>query len=311
MALPLWFRDELLGVLLVGPLLSGLSHSEQDRLLLGALSRDIALRMKSAQFYSHMEALVEQRTSELDQALGQLRGAYEDLKQVDRLKAAFVNTVTHELRTPITFILGFAHLLATRDEAEPDSAASRQYAESIMRGAQQLERLVDDLLDSAHIESGQLKLDRHELDLAELIDEVAIATKAVADQREIRLDVAIQTDLPLVIADSMRVTQILNNLVSNAIKYNRDGGFVSIRAQSADGEVRCEVEDTGIGIPVDAQGQLFTRFYQVDSSLRRSVKGLGLGLAITKSLVESHGGKIGVQSAPDRGSLFWFTLPEA
>ena len=105
------------------------------------------------------------------------------------------------------------------------------------------------------------------------------------------------------------MTQIFNNLVSNAIKFTPDLGDVTLRAYAQNGVVRCEVQDTGIGIPREAVGNLFTRFYQVDSALNRSAKGLGLGLAITKSLVESHGGEIGVESAPGDGSQFWFTLP--
>ncbi len=180
-----------------------------------------------------------------------------------------------------------------------------------MSGARQLERLVDDLLDSARIEAGQLSLDTQPLDLGELIEEVAATTKTLADQKEIRMDVRIEADLPSVVADSRRVTQIFNNLVSNAIKYTPEGGVVSIRVSRDGDSLRSEIEDNGIGIPADAQRQLFSPFYRVDSSLRRTTKGLGLGLAITKSLVERHGGKIGLRSEPDRGSLFWFTLPLA
>lgn len=310
LAWPLRFREELLGFVVAGPLRSELEYGEQDRLLMLTLSREVALRLKSAQLHSRTEALVARRTAELDQALTRLRVAYDDLKELDELKAAFLNTVTHELRTPLTFILGFAHILAEMDEAgEGEMVTRRQYAEHIMNGARQLERLVDDLLDIARIEAGQLRLDLRDLDLAALMKDVGATMAALAGQKRIRLRLEVAEDLPLVRGDTVRVTQIFNNLVSNAIKFTPDLGDVVIRAfPDGEGSVRCEVVDTGIGIPQEAQGHLFTRFYQVDSTLHRSAKGLGLGLAITKSLVEGHGGAIGVESVPGTGSRFWFTL---
>ncbi|MDB5099223.1 MAG: protein of unknown function, putative Histidine kinase [Cyanobacteria bacterium RYN_339] len=293
------FQGELLGSAVVGPQKSELDFSEQDVLLLRTLTQQLAVRIRSAILYTQMESLVAIRTAEL-------RKAYDELKQLDELKAGFLNTVSHELRTPLSYIVGFVDALLEGDlgEIPPDQLPALR---KIAKGSEQLARLLDDLLDNARMEAGVFKLDLRELDLAALLRDVCMMSATLIDEKQHVVSIVLPDDLPIVRADQARVTQVLNNLISNAVKYTPAGGRLVVGARTEGDMVRVAVTDSGIGIPPDAMDKLFTRFFRVGGQ----EKGTGLGLSITKALVEGHGGQIGVETEVGRGSTFWFTLPSA
>lgn len=228
------------------------------------------------------------------------------VQELARLKDEFVSQVSHELRSPLAPISGYAELLAERAETPEDV---RRYAGTIQRQAQALERLVDDLLDLARLESGHYRLDRQPVRLNEVLATTTADVGRGAELHPVVVDV--EPGLPAVDADPHRIGQIVRNLVSNAIRYSPEGGEVRVRASREDGLVRISVADRGIGIPADRQERIFEKFYRVDNDLTRKVNGTGLGLAISRELVEAHGGRIWVESSPGRGSTFSFTLPVA
>ncbi len=227
------------------------------------------------------------------------------MEELSHLKDAFVSQVSHELRTPLQPIVGFAELLAER----ADSAEEKRYGEIILRQAQVLQRLVDDLLDLARFETGRYRLERQPVDLRGLLDQRIRELGLLSAIHRVRLEVA--GDLPPVMADPARVEQVVNNLVGNAIRYSPGGGEVRVRLDRDGGEARVSVADSGVGIPADRLDRIFEKFYRVDNELTRQVRGTGLGLSICRELVEAHGGRIWVESTPGRGSTFFFTLPFA
>lgn len=237
----------------------------------------------------------------------QLRSQYERLKELDRLKSNFVNAVTHELRTPLTSIMGYAEFL--EDEiggslAEPQHEFVRQ----IQRGSRRLEYLLNDLLDFARIEAGTFRLRLATADLGVKVREIVESLRPQAEEGGIQLQVELP-DTPLELhMDAQRIGQVLINLIGNALKFTPPGGRITVRARPEGEFVRCEVSDTGIGIAREDVPKLFQRFSQLESGLRQG-KGAGLGLSISKALVEAHGGRIGVESTLGQGSTFWFTLP--
>ncbi len=227
-------------------------------------------------------------------------------REAEEMKSTFISVISHELKTPVALIKGYAATLR-REDVEWDKETIREGLEIIEEEADRLTTLIDNLLDASRIQAGGLKLEFEEVDLRPLIRRVAEGFQLQTAAHKIVVDVP--EDLPLVWADAERVRQILSNLLSNAIKYSPEGGTIRVGAWADDKFVTVYVADQGIGIPEEEQEHLFERFYRVDSSLRRRTKGAGLGLFLAKALVEAHGGRIWVHSKPGEGSTFFFTLP--
>lgn len=228
----------------------------------------------------------------------------EAQRQLARLQDEFVSTVSHELRTPLGFIKGYVTTLLRRD-AEWDSAAQAEFLHIIDEEADRLRELIDNLLDSSRLESGSIGMTREPTRLAPLFRSVAERAQAAFPEMPVTLD--IEDGLPIIELDSTRIAQVLDNLLSNAAKY-APGAPVVVRARLLDGSIRIEVHDSGPGIASEHTTQMFQRFYRVPDT-QRSVRGTGLGLYICRKIVESHGGQIGVESQPGRGTRFFFTLP--
>jgi PAS domain S-box-containing protein len=231
----------------------------------------------------------------------------DQLRALDRYKDEFLSVISHELRTPLNFITGFASTL--EDEVQgPLNEAQRVAVGKILSGSDRMLMLVDDLLDFAKLQSGRFEIAPEPTPYAGLVEEVLGLLGPLADQKGLTLGVASLPDCAPVV-DPSRIAQVLTNLVGNAIKFTDAGGDIRVQAFVRDGRLVTEVTDTGWGIAPEDVPKLFQRFQQLDMSHTRKAGGTGLGLAIAKALVESHGGSIGVESAPGRGSTFWFSLP--
>jgi signal transduction histidine kinase len=224
----------------------------------------------------------------------------------ERLRDAFVAAVSHELRTPLTSISGFVEMLG--DEERGLSPAGRNYVKVISRGTARLQRIVEDLLLVAEIEADRLQLTKTPTDLGELAAATVEASLPAAAEQEIELVLDVEGPLPLE-ADAARLGQVLDNLVSNALKYTRPGGMVVVSATESDGSLRVEVADNGIGVPHDELGQLFSRFYRASTATRLAIPGTGLGLVIVRAIVERHGGTVSLSSVEGEGTRVIVSLP--
>lgn len=234
---------------------------------------------------------------------------FEAVQAANRAKTEFISFVSHELKQPMTSIKGYADLLA---KAGALTETQRSFVEIIRSNVTRMDALVQDLLDVSRIEAGRLKLELGHVVMEEALEE---AVKLVCQEVETRkqvLNVEVRRPLPLVMADRNRLVQVLTNLLSNAYKYTPEGGQIRVLAEPADGRfVRCSISDTGIGMTTEEQQRLFTKYFRSQHPLVRSIPGTGLGLVITKSLVELQGGEIWVESEPGKGSTFTFTIPVA
>ena len=227
-------------------------------------------------------------------------------RELNRMRDAFVATVSHELRTPLTSISGFLEMMQDEELGLGDDG--RSYLEVIRRSTERLHHLVEDLLLIAQIEARRVELDLASIDLGELAEQSVEAMRPAAAEKGVGLEV-VRDHPPAVVADRLRITQVLDNLVSNAVKFTEDGGTVTVSVQ-ADGEgARVVVDDDGIGIPADEQAQLFSRFFRSSTATERAIPGTGLGLAICQALVEQHGGTIALESNEGTGTRVTVTLP--
>jgi signal transduction histidine kinase len=242
---------------------------------------------------------------EREQVQAELARQNERLLALDQMKDDFIASVSHEFRTPLTSIRGYAELL---QEANLP-AEHRDFVNVIDRNSARLAGLVEDLLLMAQIQSGGLPLDLDEVVLNHLIARAGEAAKPFAASKCIDLDIDTEPELVTAQADAERLGQVLDNLVSNAIKYTPDGGGVSIKMTHTGDTATIAVSDTGIGIPEDEQAQMFSRFFRSSNARHSGIEGSGLGLAITRGIVEAHGGTIGFDSVEGVGTTFRLTVP--
>jgi len=227
-------------------------------------------------------------------------------REVDQLKSSLVSTVSHELRTPLTLIQGFSELLLTRSNL--DSVQSQAALTQIHASSQRLGRLIDDLLSVSRIESGRLNAELTAIDLGQVVSDV-ISSFSVDEGHRFTTDIA--PDTGTVLADRDKILQVLTNLVSNAVKYSPTGSEVTVRARPVSNHAEVEVSDEGIGMSPSESEQVFEKFSRSNRPEVRKVGGTGLGLYITKNLVELQGGQLWMRSEPGRGSTFTFSVPLA
>jgi signal transduction histidine kinase len=233
----------------------------------------------------------------------------ERAEEANRAKSLFLATMSHELRTPLNAIIGFAELVY--DElAGPLTPTQKSHLGDVLDSGRDLLTLINDILDVAAIEAGKVRLEPEATPLASIVSHVLELHRPLASERDVRLEMSLPDDLPDLWVDPKRLTQILNNLVSNAIKFSPGGkGTVRISAVVVGERVAISVKDDGIGIPAEELHRLFREFERIQTPGASKVQGTGLGLALTKKLVELHGGLISIESAPGRGSKFTVSLP--
>jgi signal transduction histidine kinase len=244
-------------------------------------------------------------------ATARIASQLEALRQVDQLKDQFLSILSHELRTPINAIMGFGSVLADglAGELSPDQA---KYIGKILDSSDALLGLVDDLLDMSRVQAGKFALDLQTVEVGPLVRTALAALAEEAVNKGLSVVCEVPADLPTIQADPLRLSQVLDNLVTNAIKYTPAGGVITTRAVVRGDVIRVEVADTGMGVSPEHQARIFDPFTQVDMTSTRAWGGVGLGLSIVKALVEAHGGEVGVVSEGEgRGSTFFFTLPLA
>jgi protein-histidine pros-kinase len=233
----------------------------------------------------------------------------ELLAKANRLKSEFLANMSHELRTPLNAIIGFSELMHD-GKVGPVSPDHKEYLGDILTSSRHLLQLINDVLDLAKVESGKMDFRPEPVDVARVVDEVRDVLRTLAAQKRIQIEAEVDTRSTGIVADPAKLKQVLYNYLANALKFSPDGGRVRVRVgPEGEDEFRIEVEDAGIGIKTEDIGRLFVEFQQLDASTAKKFPGTGLGLALTKRIVEEQGGRVGVESAPGRGSVFFAVLP--
>ncbi|HVY61309.1 MAG TPA: ATP-binding protein [Planctomycetota bacterium] len=296
MCVPLGFKNEVYGAIYVDSLKQQSSFTREDLHLLGMIGNQASVILRNIQLYEQVQAWnrelekkVEERTADLNELLGM---------------------AAHDLRTPLTVMHGYAQMLVMAVEQEMfDKERGLEDLKQIERTALDMTNLLNDLLDAQKIEAGKIKIAPERTDVRELVMSAYNLNSLWAAAKKIQLVVEVDAALGTVRVDQKRISQVLNNLVSNAIKFSREGDTITIKAERTGTSLEVSVKDTGQGIAPEDMAKLFGKFEQGKTKATKGEKGTGLGLAIAKKLVELHGGQIFVTSELGKGSRFAFTIP--
>jgi PAS domain S-box-containing protein len=251
---------------------------------------------------------LQERTRELQVALKQLADKSLELEKASRHKSEFLANMSHELRTPLNAIVGFSQVLKQKLFGEVNDK-QEEYLDDILSSADHLLDLINDILDLSKVEAGQVELESGLFSLREALERGVVMVRERASKNGVSLELTLDPNVDLVEGDERRIRQVVFNLLSNAVKFTPQGGRVDVSTARVDGEVLVAVRDTGPGIALADQARIFEEFQQANSGNGERPEGTGLGLALSKSLVELHGGRIWVESEPGRGSTFTFTIP--
>lgn len=292
LSLPLAMGGRSLGTLVIGPKCSGRSFIVEERLLFQQLQEQVSLLL----------------------SVMTLQDARAEAERIDELKDNFLTNISHELRTPLNAVINATGLVAD-GELGPISPEQADYLSRSVGGSEYLMNLLDDILDITRIESGELTLNLGPVDLKNVVDDVLPLVNGMLQNKDLLLKVELADELPPIIADRLRVRQILLNLLSNAVKFTK-AGYILVRAWPEADHLVVSVEDTGIGIATEDQPLIFQDYQQIVDQKREGLDerrpqqiGTGLGMPITQALVELHGGQIGLRSQLGQGTTFTFTLP--
>jgi signal transduction histidine kinase len=292
LAIPLIAGEKVLGVFDVQSNVANY-FTEEDVKIYTTLAAQVAVALQNARLYVKQAATVTQ------------------LRELDRLKSSFLANMSHELRTPLNSILGFADVILEGLDGELTEFMDNDLR-LIQKNGQHLLHLINDVLDMAKIESGRMNLNPEKFRVHEILDEVTSITSTLASEKNLSLFISDRSNEQIeIFADRTRLRQVMINLVNNSIKFTESGKIELLVYQQDDAQVMISVKDTGIGIPPDKLEAIFQEFTQVDSSTTRKVGGTGLGLPISRRLVEMHGGRLWAESTgnPGEGSIFFVELP--
>jgi Na+/proline symporter/signal transduction histidine kinase len=295
--------------------LAGAIGSASARVMVASVAKEEALTIDEVReildeasqivVYSHR---LQQKSSELEAATAELREANERLKELDRLKDDFVSTVSHELRTPLTSIRAFTQILL--DDPEIELEQRKKFLGIITKESERLTRLINQVLDVSKLESGKAEWQAASVDMKEVISDTVTAMSQVFQERRIQAEVKMPDRVTIILADVDRIIQVILNLLSNAAKFCEPGkGRVEISLSEQAGSLRVDVRDNGPGIDPEDQEAIFDKFRQVGDTLTDKPHGSGLGLHISRKIVEHFGGRLWVESSRGRGACFSFTLP--
>ncbi|MBD3207558.1 GAF domain-containing protein, partial [Candidatus Bathyarchaeota archaeon] len=281
LAVPVIANDRVLAVINVeSPSID--DFDETDKRLMELLAESVSSAMARIQRVEDLEEKVEERTAEL-------RQAYEELKELDKMKDQFISMATHELRTPLTSIKGYVDYIQSGSAGEiPDNI--EELLDIVQRNTNRLESLTDDLLDQRRIESGKLEIEKEKIDITNLLDEIIEEVKPLIDEKDLRLEVEVPGKTPEIFADKIRIGQVFLNLIENAAKFSQEGTQIKVQIEDENESIKVSVEDEGIGLSDEDKEKLFEPFPDIEKP--DFYGGTGLGLSICSGIVEMHGGEI-------------------
>lgn len=321
LCVPVVFQNQLIAVITIGRKKNLKPFDRQDIEMLERLKLELSVIMSNSMMYDNiiklnkelmgfnevLDSEVKRRTTELWDAYKKLQEQNILIKEADRLKSEFLANMSHELRTPLNSIIGFSEVLS--DAGNLDKR-EKKYISNIYTSGRHLLEIINEILDFSKIEAGRMTTNFDEFSVKEIFDEAVSVMSHAILKKKLSLSIDIDKDVLSIVSDRTKVKQIIYNLLTNAVKFTPEEGSISVSAvRTASDHIQISVKDTGIGIDKKDHDKIFRPFEQVDGSLSRNYEGTGLGLALTKRLVEFLGGRIWFESESGKGSTFYFILP--
>ncbi|HAZ10733.1 MAG TPA: hypothetical protein DCY56_06480 [Candidatus Omnitrophica bacterium] len=306
---PIAVKDESVGFILMGNTSLYGKVVEGDSELLSIFANQIGAAIENTKLYtelfgSHKE--LERRVVERTQELEKLN---EELKNLNKMKSDFISSVSHELRTPLTSIKGYASILMTGKLGDV-LPAQKERLEKIDKHSNSLVHLINNLLDIARIESGNVQMEMKDISIKEMLDSIVDIIIPQVKEKNISLKINSKIKFDRIKVDPSQMERVFLNLLSNAVKFTPEKGMVIIEIKEKNDDIQFSIEDTGIGIPTQDIPKVFQEFFRADNALDQKIKGSGLGLSLVKKIIEAHKGKIWFDSELGKGSRFTFTLPK-
>jgi len=296
---PVIYENRIVGMLCLGEKKSGAWYSSEDIDILQTMMIQTAVSIENARKVEELKKMVELETS------------YRELQRLDEMKDNFLHMVSHDLRTPMTGVVGYAEILHDK-YGRLDADTAKSYLEIIMDEGDRLTRLINDLLDLQRFDAGKMSLDFQDLNLFDITRRATDSINAAAAKKNISIESSPTDEGVTIHGHGDRLMQVMTNLLSNALKFTPEGGRISVDAEklfeNGNSLVKISVSDNGPGIPEDMQPRIFSKFQQAHQETRSQNQGSGLGLALVHEIIEYHGGQVGLESTPGKGSVFYFTL---
>lgn len=303
---PVIVKEEPIGIISAGSKRASAFSSENLSTLV-QMAAQVAVALEHVRLLADLEEYSKTLEKKVAERTAELEVKNRELEELSKMRAEFISTASHDLRAPLTGVLGFAELLL-RGKAEPLADKQRQYIQTIYQSGRDLLTIIEDFLEISRIDAGRLKINKEATNVVDWINRSMTSLEPLFNGKKITLAVEIREGLPLIYADPNRFNQMLTNYLSNALKFTPEGGKVTVRAEQDGDFIKISVIDNGIGISPEDQQKLFQRFFQAEAT-KYGIKGTGLGLSIVKQLAEAQGGTVGMYSELEKGSTFWFTLP--
>ncbi|VAX37852.1 hypothetical protein MNBD_UNCLBAC01-1676 [hydrothermal vent metagenome] len=304
---PILTQNGMIGFVFIGNQSNTSPITEGDQELIAILANQIGQSLENARLFEEVYRSSQVLETKVQERTKQLSSALEEVQKINKAKSDFISAVSHELRTPLTSIKGYASILMAGKLGEiPEPVKER--LNKVNKHSDNLVALINDLLDISRIESGRVEMNITQCQIKDLIENVHDLLTPQMKEKNIQWTTNINENLPEISVDGRQIERVFINLVSNAIKFTPQNGTISIKAHITNDIVELEVSDTGIGISDEDIARLFDEFYRVENKINQNVKGTGLGLALTKKIIEAHNGKIWITSKLNEGTTFHFTL---
>lgn len=304
--LTLALQGECVGYVFVGGKRGG--YTERDRRLLEAASGELVIAITNAQALEEVRTLNETLQQKIDEATRELRASNRQLQRLDEAKNEFISMASHQLRTPLTSIKGYLDMMLEGDLG-PVNATQRAVLAEAFSSSERMVQLISDFLNVSRLQTGKFMIDRRPTNLEAVIRETVALLQVVANQRDLKIKVHYDRDVPTLLLDTEKFRQVVLNMIDNAVYYSRPQTTIVVRLTREEDEVVFTVQDAGIGVPRDEQADLFRKFFRATNARKKRPDGTGVGLFLARKVVVAHSGAIIFHSEEGKGSVFGFRLP--
>lgn len=306
-AMPLIRGDQIIGFLFLGPRKSG-AYTSYDIGMVFDIKHEMAIAVQNAASLEAVKELNAHLQQRIDSATDELRRSNEQLRGLDTAKDEFVSMASHQLRTPLTSVKGYISMVLEGD-AGKITKLQKQFLREALTSSERMVHLINDFLNVSRVQTGKFMIDKRNVDFSKIVKQEVHALESTAESRGLKLKLITPSRPIVAVVDEGKIRQVIMNFIDNALYYSRPNGEIKIVVKESAHELRFEVVDRGIGVPLSQQGHLFTKFFRADNARTQRPDGTGVGLYLAKMVVVGHKGKLIFTSKEGQGSTFGFTLP--